>query len=140
MLGDQNNIQQVKEICRNYREAKRLLSLSIKSESGLQQKLGDAQEEYEKRLFTLAIEQRENEIDEAKEIAKKYERCWLGLPEEEKTVIDQLYRKGCKWTEVRNENGNLYSEREVVAIWKRAIRRMGRALNNMNSEDGSKRK
>lgn len=128
MLKNEKEMKQAKELCKNYLGARIMIKTAISSLESMNTKLKDADTEKEKIILSYAIERRNRQIEEANAMIEEYERCLIRLPEEERMVIDQLYGKGCKWTEVKNLEGTILSEKEVITVWKRAIRRIAGML------------
>lgn len=125
MKADQSKAQ---ELCKKYRDAYRLLIFADKGLISLNGKQEAVKTEHEKHLFEFAIERRTDEIDEAKKVVRQYERYWMALSDDEKTVLDQLYKKGCKWSEVRDKDGKPYSMHDTIKIWRRGLNHIAKQM------------
>lgn len=119
----QNEIK-ARDICRQYRDAKRGVLIAEKGLEAILSKMESAKAKSDRTLFELAFKCKQDEIKKLRDIIITFETCIDILSEEERSVIEQLYVKGRKWEEVTDMEGNLYPIGKVMGIRGRALRRM----------------
>ena len=123
-----DNEKRVRDICRKYRYAKQGVTYAEKGVEVIKKRIESATTEREKKLQELALESKMNELNLLKNIIESFNICISVLPEEERSVIYQLYVKGMKWDDVCDSSGSKYSKATIMAIRQRALRKMAQFI------------
>lgn len=122
------NEDQVRELCRQYRGAKRGIIIAEKGLEAILNKIESSETERERKQWEIALGHKQDEVNAMGDIIIAFETCIMALPEDERSVIEQLYVKEKKWAEVTDIQGDLLPIKDSIKLWKRAKRRMARYL------------